>query len=55
VSDDGEGFVPGGDGEGHGLASMRRRAEGFGGKLEVGPNDGRGTTVLLRVPIVKRR
>ena len=55
VSDDGEGFDPGDDGEGQGLASMLRRAEGFGGTLEVGPNDGRGTIVLLRVPIGKWR
>jgi signal transduction histidine kinase len=54
VSDDGEGFVLGGDGEGHGLASMRRRAEGFGGKLEFGTSNGRGTRVTVRVPIGKR-
>ncbi|HYH85345.1 MAG TPA: ATP-binding protein, partial [Pyrinomonadaceae bacterium] len=66
VSDDGKGFdVNGasenGDGErvsmgGHGLGSMRQRAEKLGGTYEVASEVGRGTKVTLKVPIkIKRR
>ena len=41
---------------GHGLDSMRRRAERLGGSYEVASAPGRGTTVTLSVPVkVKRR
>ncbi|HEY6330624.1 MAG TPA: ATP-binding protein, partial [Blastocatellia bacterium] len=53
TTDNGRGFDPSGV-EGNGLANMRNRARKLGGSLEVvsgnGPT-GRGTTVVLRVPL----
>ncbi|MBC7931155.1 MAG: hypothetical protein H7Z38_11390, partial [Rubrivivax sp.] len=41
---------------GHGLGSMRQRAEKLGGTYDVASEVGRGTTVTLKVPIkIKRR
>jgi signal transduction histidine kinase len=37
--------------EGHGLASLRTRAKELGGELQITSNDGRGTTILLSVPL----
>ena len=60
IGDDGGGFdaeALGGDGQhpggmgGHGLQSLRRRAEKLGGTYEVRSSPGHGTTVTLRVPI----
>lgn len=51
VSDDGKGIDVTTADEGQGLASMRRRAEGFGGKLEINSAQVSGTTVRLKVPI----
>ncbi|HEX2646904.1 MAG TPA: histidine kinase [Candidatus Dormibacteraeota bacterium] len=48
VSDEGQGFA-GGTG-GYGLAGMRERAAGIGGRLEVVSTEGRGTTVFLFGP-----
>ena len=53
VRDDGAGFDPvsaQGAGRRLGLASMRERARGAGGRLEVSSEPGRGTTVRLEVP-----
>ncbi|HKP73362.1 MAG TPA: ATP-binding protein, partial [Pyrinomonadaceae bacterium] len=58
ISDDGEGFdpaaqTPNGNGAslgGHGLPSMRRRAEALGGTFEVKSEKGRGTVSTLKVP-----
>ena len=36
---------------GHGLGSMRQRAEKLGGTYEVESEAGRGTTVALKVPV----
>lgn len=68
VSDNGRGFATDGGGAsdggdeqhttmgGHGLGSMRQRAEKLGGTYEVASEVGRGTTVTLKVPIkIKRR
>ena len=67
VSDNGKGFDSNGASEngdgggrvsmgGHGLGSMRQRAEKLGGTYEVSSEAGRGTTVTLKVPIkIKRR
>jgi ligand-binding sensor domain-containing protein/signal transduction histidine kinase len=56
LSDDGAGFalsdVEGGDG--HGLTSMRKRADELGGKLQVQSGDGFGTTILLTAPLRSR-
>src|SRR5207244_2151429 len=51
VSDDGKGIDANATDEGNGLASMRRRAEGFGGQLEIISANGNGTTIRLKVPI----
>jgi signal transduction histidine kinase len=53
VRDDGQGFdaSTGGDRQGHGLASMQRRAEQVGGTLKVISEAERGTTILMRVPL----
>jgi two-component sensor histidine kinase/streptogramin lyase len=54
VADNGPGFEPSGINEGQGLVSMRARAEGLGGELQINSNHGSGTTVLLRVPLAAR-
>jgi len=48
VTDDGRGFDPAQVTEGHGLGSLRRRAERLGGSLEISGNP--GTRVTLRIP-----
>ncbi len=58
VADDGVGFDPqapaGGEGT-HGLASIRRRAEQMGGRLEIESAPGRGTSVRLTVEMARTR
>lgn len=51
VRDDGKGFDVEGGSEGHGLSSMRRRADGVGGALDLRSSPGGGTTVRLTVPV----
>lgn len=52
VVDDGVGFDPEGTFPGHlGLHSMRERALGVGGSLEVLSNPGRGTRIVATVPL----
>ncbi len=62
VSDNGRGFDMGAAGNGnstgmggHGLVSMRRRAEALGGTYEVKSAKAGGTTVTLKVPVQTRR
>jgi signal transduction histidine kinase len=50
VRDNGKGFDTSQDSEGHGLSSMRQRAEGIGGRLEMSSTKGEGTTVKLEIP-----
>ena len=54
VSDDGTGIPPGASGPcsrpGHGLVTMRERAEELGGELRIG-SDGGGTSVIARLPL----
>jgi signal transduction histidine kinase len=51
IIDDGEGFVPDGEFPGRlGLRSMRERATGVGGRLEVLSRPGSGTTVRAVLP-----
>jgi len=52
VKDDGRGLEAARAGDGHGLQSMRRRAEGLGGTLQIVSRG--GTTVVLRVPLKSR-
>ena len=51
VRDDGAGFDPGEARAGIGQYSMRQRALDLGGRVEVEGEPGRGTRVLLRVPL----
>jgi signal transduction histidine kinase len=52
ISDDGVGFDRGGDFPGHlGLHSMRERAEGLDGTLEVESSPGSGTRIRAEIPI----
>jgi signal transduction histidine kinase len=51
IADNGAGFDTSIDSEGQGLMSMRRRAHGLGGTLEVTSGSGIGTSVRLEVPL----
>jgi ligand-binding sensor domain-containing protein/two-component sensor histidine kinase len=51
VRDDGRGFDETNIEHGQGLASMRRRAEKLGGKIEISSPNGAGTTMILTAPI----
>jgi signal transduction histidine kinase len=51
VTDYGKGFDTADEGEGHGLSGMRRRAESFGGTLEIVSRKGGGTAIRLKAPI----
>ena len=52
LHDDGAGFDTNEVTDGHGLASMKARADGLGGKLEIVSVVGNGTTVTLSAPLV---
>jgi signal transduction histidine kinase len=54
VEEDGRGFDPERAREGHGLASMRQRAERAGGRLEVASSP-QGTRLKLTVPEIPAR
>jgi ligand-binding sensor domain-containing protein/two-component sensor histidine kinase len=54
VSDDGKGFDSEDESDGHGLVSMRERAEALGGDLDVISHNGHGTTVRLRASVSRR-
>jgi len=59
ITDNGKGFEPDTNGNssgmgGHGLASMQRRAHALGGGLKIESGAGRGTSVMLKVPIRPR-
>ena len=51
VSDDGHGFDLAQESEGHGLVSMRGRAKEMGARFEMQSSIGKGTTVILKVPL----
>ncbi|MBK9176692.1 MAG: hypothetical protein IPM46_10245 [Flavobacteriales bacterium] len=52
VSDDGRGFQPAPERQGHGLINMAKRAEAIGAELSLGPSaNGPGTRLLLRLPL----
>ena len=50
VEDDGVGFEPR-PGSGHGLPNMQARAAGLGGQLAIESSPGKGTRVVLMLPI----
>ncbi|MBM2822133.1 MAG: sensor histidine kinase, partial [Thermoleophilia bacterium] len=52
VEDDGDGFDPGGETAGLGLAGMRERVTLLGGQLRVETSPGRGTTIAAEVPLL---
>lgn len=51
VQDDGAGFNAEARSSGHGLTNMRTRAEHLGGRLKVESAAGKGTRVLLTLPV----
>jgi len=51
VSDDGIGFEEKGVTPGRGLESLRQRARGLGGNVEIRSSPGAGTNVTLRLPL----
>ena len=51
ISDDGKGFDSTAERDGNGLLSMKKRAEEFGGALQVESVKDHGTTIRLRVPL----
>jgi signal transduction histidine kinase len=52
VQDDGAGFEPAEAGPGHGLGNMQARATALGGTLEVISAPGKGTRILLTLPVI---
>ena len=55
ITDNGSGFDPQSESAGHGLVSMRRRAEKLNGSFEVDTTPRKGTTVSLSVPLTWAR
>lgn len=55
LEDDGKGFDPLVQSDGHGLMSMRERARGLAGELTIESESGRGTQTTLVVPLDGRR
>jgi ligand-binding sensor domain-containing protein/signal transduction histidine kinase len=53
IADDGRGFEDIREHDGHGLRSMRRRAESAGGAMEIVSGPG-GTAVTLHIPVGRR-
>jgi len=51
VHDDGAGFVAANGSTGHGLANMEARASALGGRLRIESTPGKGTRVLLTLPV----
>jgi signal transduction histidine kinase len=51
VSDDGQGFIPNGNGQGLGLRLMRERVDELGGSLTIESQEGKGTTVSATLPV----
>jgi signal transduction histidine kinase len=54
LSDDGMGFDEASSDRGHGLASMRGRAERLGGELTVISRAGAGTSLIMKAPLGRR-
>lgn len=55
VLDDGQGFVYEDSYHGIGLTSMQERAEMIGAKLEINSISGKGTNIVLEVPLEKNK
>jgi signal transduction histidine kinase len=54
VTDDGRGFDPSAVSGRFGLLGMRERIELAGGELEIDSEEGSGTSVIARLPVVRR-
>ena len=54
VSDNGRGFDPATTGAGHGLRSMRERAESLGGHLDICSRATAGTTLTFTIPFADK-
>jgi ligand-binding sensor domain-containing protein/two-component sensor histidine kinase len=54
ISDDGIGFDADKVRDGNGLSSMRQRAQRLGGSVEIRSSQGRGSTIMLKVPVGRR-
>jgi nitrate/nitrite-specific signal transduction histidine kinase len=54
IRDNGRGFDTAHESDGHGLLSMRQRAKGTGGTLQITSRQGEGTAITLRMPISGR-
>jgi ligand-binding sensor domain-containing protein/two-component sensor histidine kinase len=50
INDNGAGFDVQASADGHGIASMRSRAEGLGGSMVIASKRGAGTTLEVRIP-----
>ena len=55
IADDGVGFDPASDSDGHGLENMRQRAAALGGELNIRSGAKEGTTIRLRIPYARAR
>jgi signal transduction histidine kinase len=55
IEDNGKGFDLDGsrDSKGIGLLSMRERASLVGGTLEIESSEGQGTSIFVRVPLIR--
>jgi signal transduction histidine kinase len=53
VADNGTGFDSTSESVGHGLMSMRRRAQKLNGSFEIDSSAGRGTRVRVAIPLVR--
>ncbi len=51
IDDDGRGFDGSPNGQGHGLSSMKQRAQAMGGLVEIHSTPGSGTSVTLNLPL----
>ena len=51
VKDDGKGFVPDTKGSAHGVGNMQRQLAKLGGKCQIDPTPGGGTSIALKLPL----
>jgi len=55
INDNGVGFDPKAESDGHGLTNMRERARKLGGELELTSEQSAGTRIRIRVPYARAR
>ena len=49
IADDGRGFDTGNGATGNGIRNMKQRAKEMGGNVTISSENGKGTTVLLKI------